>query len=249
MKTVYFRLVVLILFLMQIPAPVLAQKKLSASANELPRLELSEKIIKQRIELYLLKNYQKNHDEVLLEFESLPTPIAVDPLDWEIKVEKKYGRVKAGANLLDVTIFSKRAIYKKFVTTVRLKTFDHIVVAASRLNKGQQMAEENLAFRRTETTNLQRKYFTSVAEVASLQTKKMVADGKPIFVDTVELPDIIHRGDVVRLIVKLKNLHVTATAKALENGRRGEKITVENLTTGKKLTGLIENEKTVVVEL
>ena len=247
MKALFLR-AVLSFTLVLIPIFLQAQSP-SKSSKRLGSLELSEKVIKQRIELFVLKNYKENHAEVELGFKSLPVPVRVDPLDWDIKVDSRYGRIRNGANILDITILSRTNIYKKFVTTVRVRTFDKIVVAASRLNKHQKITEEHLELRTMETTNLKRKYFKAMADVLDLQTKRIVPEGKPLFIDMVELPDVIHRGDVVRLVVKLKNLQVTATAKALENGRLGENIMVENLGTGKKLTGLIENEKTVVVEL
>ncbi|HHM23877.1 MAG TPA: flagellar basal body P-ring formation protein FlgA [Bacteroidetes bacterium] len=210
---------------------------------------LTKKMIEDRIKMFLLKEYSQNHDEIRIEVSQVPDAIEVDPVDWEVKVESRSGTVRNGVNSLDVTVFSSKEIYKKFVASARLRTFDDVVVAARLINRGEQLKAEDLKLERVETTNFKRDYFTDLSELIGLQAKQVIAAEKPIFAGMVELPDLIHRGDVVRIVVQLKNLKVTAMGKALENGKKGEKIRVQNLSTGKKLTGTIVDEKTVVVEL
>jgi flagella basal body P-ring formation protein FlgA len=211
--------------------------------------KLTDEIIQQRIEMFLLKNYKENHKEVVITCDKMPTPIPVERVDWEIKVDSKYKGVKNGTNLVEVTVFSRDEIYKKFNVYAKLQTFDDIVVAAKMLQKGQKFTEADLSLETIETTTLKRDYFTSLEELLDLQTKQLISKDKPIYTSMVELPDIIHRGDVIKIVVKLKNMEVTATGKALQDGKRGEMIKVQNQSTGKKLTAEILNNKTVLVEL
>jgi len=210
---------------------------------------VTQKMLIDRIKMFLLKNYDENHDDIQIDVDSVPEAIPVNPVDWEIQVESRYGAVKNGANSLTVTVFSRQSIYKKFVATARLRTFDDVVVAARLLNRGEKIGPKDVELKRVETTNFKRDYFTHLDEVVNLQAKQVIPAGKPIFTGMVELPDIIHRGDIVRIVVKLKNLKVTATGKALQNGHKGERIRVENMSTGKKLSAVVLDEKTVLVEL
>lgn len=249
MKRVY---VTLIIFTLGI---VFASYLFAQSQNAIARsqgnnatVELSEKTIKDRIQLYFQDKFSESHDEVVLEYEKMPS-ILVDPMDWDMNVDLKYNRVKKGGNLLGVTVYSKTSIYKKFTTTVRLKTFDYMVVANNRLDKSTKIDVDQVSLQRIESTNLKRPFFDRIEDVVDLQTKKILLEGKPIYTDMVELPFLIYRGDIIKVVVRLKNLEVTATGKALQGGRKGEKIKLENLTTGKKLVGKIQDEKTVLVEI
>lgn len=225
------------------------QKQMAATAENGNRMNLTTEIIQQRIEMFLLKNYKENHDEVVVQCGPMPTPIPVDPVDWEVKVESKYGTVKNGANLVEVTVFSKDGVYKKFSVTAHVKTFDDIVVASSLLQREQKITPELIRLERLETTNFKRDYFTLLEDVVGLQTKQVVGKDKPIFTGMVELPDIIHRGDIIKIVVKLKNMEVTATGKALQSGKRGEMIRVQNQATGKKMLAEVVDERTVLIEL
>ena len=244
--------VVTILIVFCLFSSVFSQTKegqLASVASDPNMMNITEDIIQQRVEMYLLKNYSENHKEVVISFDPFQSPVLVDRVDWEIKVDSRYNKVKNGINLVEVTIFSKKEIYKKFNVKARLSTFDDIVVASTMLDREQKITEDMIALEQLETTNFKRDYFITIEDILGLQTKQIVNPGKPIFTSMVELPDIIMRGDVVKILVKMKNMEVKATGTALQNGKRGERIRVQNKSTGKKLTAEVIDEKTVLIEL
>jgi len=212
-------------------------------------VDLSTEIIKDKIKLNLLNNFHEFHDEVILQFDEIPSPIQVNPSNWDVKISKRYGKVKRGANSIEVAVFSNESLIKKFLTTVRFKTFDNMVVAKSQLNKLNRISGDQVLIQRIESTTIKRMFFRNLEDVFNLQTKRIVQKGKPIFFDMVELPFLVTRGDILKIVVKLKNLEVSATGKALQGGRIGDMIKVENLSTRKKLVGTIQNRKTVLIEL
>jgi len=223
--------------------------QLASVVSDPKMMNLTEDVIQQRIEMYLLKNYSENHKEVIISFDPFPSPVWVDRVDWEIKVDSRYNKVKNGTNLVEVTIFSKKEIYKKFNVKARLSTFDDIVVASTMLGREQKITENMIELEQLETTSFKRDYFINIEDILGLQTKQIVNPGRPIFTSMVELPDIILRGDVVKILVKMKNMEIKATGTALQNGKRGERIRVQNQSTGKKLTAEVLDEKTVIIEL
>ncbi len=212
-------------------------------------VDLSTKIIKDKIKLNLLNNFHEFHDEVILQFNELPASIKIDPFNWNMRILKRYGKVKRGANSIEVAVFSNKSLIKKFVTSVRLRTFDNMVVANLQLNKSTRISEDQVSIQRIESTTIKRLFFSSLEDVLNLQTKRIVQKGKPIFSDMVELPFLVARGDILKIVVKLKNLEVSAKGKALQGGRIGDIIKVENLSTHKKLVATIQNKKTVFIEL
>ncbi len=248
-RNLFWRTFIVVFFLGLIPGFTPPMQAQNGQGTPDGSFNLTDDVIKERVEMYMLKNYKENHDDIVIECDAMPTPIPVDPIDWEVSVNAKYGTIKNGANLIEVTVYSKKEIYKKFITTARLRTFDDVVVTKRMLNRGEQIGEDDVTLERIETTNMQRGYFADVNDVIHQQTRKVISAGKPIFVGMVELPDLIKRGDVVRIVVRLKNMEVTATGKALESGHKGDKIKVQNVATGKKLSAVIIDEKTVLVEL
>ncbi len=210
---------------------------------------LNPKMIHDRIEMYILDNYKENHDDIVVECQNFPTDIRVRSNDWDVKVEPKYGSIKNGSNLLDVTVYSLDRIYKEFDTIARVKTFDQVVVARRLLDRHQKITEEDIQIQRVETTNFRRHFFRRDEAIVGHRTRQIVQKGKVIFANMVELPPVVKRGDVVKIKIILKNVEVTALGQALEDGRLGQTIHVKNISSGKRIQAKVINEKTVKVLL
>lgn len=212
-------------------------------------LNLDSDIFQQRIEMYILKNYPENHKMIVIECDSLPTPIPVNLVDWEIKVKTQNNYVKTGDNTVEITVFSSKDIYTNFEIIVEVKTFDDIVVAAEQLQPAQKISENKVILARMETTRLKRNYFLSLTDVIDLKTIEKVEQGQPVWPTSIELPFVIRKGDVIKIIVKVNNMQVTSYGKALQNGKKGDRIEIVNQDTGKKLKAEVIDKQTVIVEL
>ena len=57
----------------------------------------------------------------------------------------------------------------------------------------------------------------------------------------------VRRGDTVRVLVKRKNIALSLKAKAMNNAGVGDKITIKN--GGKKLSGVLSKDGTVVCDI
>ena len=224
-------------------------KNLAAAKTDPSILNLESDLIRQRIEMYLLKNYAENHKMIVINCDSLPTRIPVNLIDWEIKVETKYNEVKTGDNIVEVTVFSRKEIYNNFETTVRIQTFDDIVVAAEGLQPEQKITENMVILNRFETTGMDGNYFLDIADIIDLQTIRKIDQGQPIFSNSIELPFVIRRGDVIKIIVKINNIQITSYGKALQDGKKGDRIEIVNKDTGKILKAEVIDKQTVVVKL
>ncbi|NOY77240.1 MAG: flagellar basal body P-ring formation protein FlgA [Calditrichaeota bacterium] len=219
---------------------------LSKSGN---LVTLSPKIIHDRIEMYILENYKENHDDIVIECQNFPTDIMVRSNDWDVKIDPKYGAIKNGSNLLDVTVYSLGGVYKEFSTIARVKTFDQVVVAKRMLDRHQKITEDDIQIQRVETTQFRRHFFRRDEAIVGHRTRQIIQKGKVIFANMVELPPVVKRGDVVKIKIILKNVEVTALGQALEDGRLGQTIHVKNISSGKRLQAKVINEKTVKVLL
>lgn len=210
---------------------------------------LGPKIIHDRIEMYVLDNYRENHDDIVVECQNFPTDIKVRANDWDVKIDPKYGAIKNGSNLLNVTVYSLDGVYKEFNTIARVKTFDQVVVTKRMLDRHQKITEDDIQIQRVETTSFRRHFFRRDEAIVGHRTRQIIQKGKVIFANMVELPPVVKRGDVVKIKIILKNVEVTALGQALEDGRLGQMIHVKNISSGKRLKAKVINEKTVKVLL
>ena len=90
-----------------------------------------------------------------------------------------------------------------------------------------------------------------VAEPADLVGKtprRAVRPGQPVRVADVRLPIVIHKGELVTIILESKHMHLTAQGRADNDGAQGEAIRVANTRTGKVLDATVSGPGVVTIE-
>lgn len=78
--------------------------------------------------------------------------------------------------------------------------------------------------------------------------RTMIIAGKPVKAHQIEEPKIIQRGEMVTVKFKHGALQLTTRAKALQNGARGDTISVVNINSNKTLEGIVTASKEVTVQ-
>ena len=109
------------------------------------------------------------------------------------------------------------------------------VYTARVYRKGDVIDGSGLSLRDEDTTFNQAQGFHSLAEVSGKTARTYIPAGKLLSTDLVELPPLIKRGDVVRVIVKSGAILVETSGKALRDARLGETLPLELETTKKQV--------------
>ncbi len=76
----------------------------------------------------------------------------------------------------------------------------------------------------------------------------MLAMGEVVVSESVELPPLIQKGEVVTLMVETPRLLVTAKGIAQEGGKAGQLVRVKNTASGREVLGKLESDKTIRIE-
>ena len=78
-------------------------------------------------------------------------------------------------------------------------------------------------------------------------TKRVVNPGASIRTDMIDLPNLIERGDIVNIVAHFEGVTATGIGKATQGGRSGDVIMIKNVDSGRKVTGIIKDSNTVLV--
>ena len=95
------------------------------------------------------------------------------------------------------------------------------------LRKGDALDAKALVLHDTDTTFIQGQGFSSFEELAGKRARAYIGPGKMITADLVEMPPLIRRGDIVRLLVKSGGILIETQGKALRDARKGESLALE----------------------
>ena len=136
----------------------------------------------------------------------------------------------------------------KLYVPVRVALLESVVVNRRPLVRGQALAREDLALEEVDTTTLQKAYFTRIEDVLGLRTKRAVAAGSTLHAGLLRRERLVKRGTQVQIIANAGGLYVTMRGKALADGGRGDRVRVENLASGRVVTGTVSRPGVILVE-
>ena len=125
--------------------------------------------------------------------------------------------------------------------TARITAKKQVVVAASTLTRSQVLRPGDLELDYRSVSNLRRGYTDNPARFIGKSLTRNLEPGSVLLPTMVRQTDLINRGDRVTLISGSGGFSVAVTGEAQQNGSRGERIRVRNLSSGKIVEGTVES--------
>lgn len=152
-----------------------------------------------------------------------------------------------------VTTADQRSVEVPVVLDV--KHFDHVVLAAKGIQRGQIITAEHLFVDRRDVSQLSN-YCATSAELVGRRAKRTISSLQPLRLADVENastspasnPVLVKRRDRLKVIGRSGILAVTITGEALQDGRAGEVIQVKNVNSNSVLRGRVINASEVEVQ-
>jgi flagella basal body P-ring formation protein FlgA len=135
----------------------------------------------------------------------------------------------------------------KLYVPVSIATLEDVVVARRPLVRGQALTAADLALEPIDTNRLHKAYFTRVEDVVGLRSKRAVSAGEPVYASQLKREQLVRRNSRVAIIANTGGLLVTMSGKALADGGRGDRIRVENLDSGREVTGTVTGRGVIEV--
>lgn len=176
------------------------------------------------------------------------------PLPFELETgSQSWDVIPSSANIIGSSRFSiifkvNGKVRKNFSVTGQTKAITPVVVTTRRLKYGEIVTAEMVTVAERDISELP-SYSRAVSEVIGSVVKRNLYQGAPIGPESVELPPVINRGELVKIVVSAGGLQVTATGIARSNGRQDEVIRVQNTNSNKLIYCRVEAPGLVEVQL
>ncbi len=122
------------------------------------------------------------------------------------------------------------------------------VVTTQRIEKDDKFTEENVAVVKEPTSKILTGCFKQLKQVLGRKAAMAMTSGTVLRVSDIFDPPVILHGQVVQAIVQRGNVELTVQTRAIEDGKAGDKIRVENTDTHKVLSARVLDENTVLVD-
>lgn len=169
-------------------------------------------------------------------------------LNLDLKIVTNHSIPKCGTQHAWLTILDDGIIVKKLPITLSLSVYKDVWIADQQIKRNQPLSSGMLRRNRQEVHRNYGKYhfgdldYSGKTQIARKMVKGMVLTNQMLSTR----PDV-KRGDRVNVNVESKNFSISMAGKARQNGSIGEEIFITLDKTGKRLMGIIESPKEVIV--
>jgi flagella basal body P-ring formation protein FlgA len=109
-----------------------------------------------------------------------------------------------------------------------------VAVAVNPIARGAVITAADVELQSLESvpaTTSRRAPVASVEELIGMEARQAIAPGDVIFTDKVQAPVLVKRGEIITVVSQGGGIRVRTTARARQNGARGELVQVESLHT------------------
>jgi flagella basal body P-ring formation protein FlgA len=121
------------------------------------------------------------------------------------------------------------------------------VTAVRKVDKGEKFSPDNVALVRTPSSKVTKGCFRKLDYVVGRTASIPLAAGTVLRVNDLYDPPVIQRWQLVQGIVDRGNLELSVEVRALEDGKAGDAIRVENTESHTLIRGKVLDEKTVLI--
>lgn len=128
---------------------------------------------------------------------------------------------------------------------VRLHAWVDAVVASANLTPNTKLAADHLTRGRVDMFSNNGGVLTEAAQAEGKILRVGLLAGAPVLSPFLEMPIVVHRGQKVLLTLTASTMTIKATALALEDGRAGDNIALENPETKKTMHATVVSDGTV----
>ena len=112
---------------------------------------------------------------------------------------------------------------------------------------GEKTAAEDFEWRSLPAQNMSRFVLTSPEQILGREARRLLPQGRPVQAQSLQEPRLIRRGQKIELVYERGGLHLTAPAKALEDGAEGDVIRVQNLNSNRTVKATPAGDGRVMV--
>jgi len=166
-------------------------------------------------------------------------------LSYRVDISEKPSR--SNRIPVSVSIFLDGRHFRKVWASLVVDIHREVVVLNHAMRRYQRITTDDVSRVSMPLSDIPQNAIHGDQNVVGKRVKKSLLSGTVLRTDTVELPPLIKRGDVVTILATSGALQVTTLGTAKNNGQQGDRIRVVNLDTRKVLFGYILDSKTVQV--
>lgn len=160
----------------------------------------------------------------------------------QIAYDARSGQISAFVSLKDATAGTGRVR-----VTGRVIRMVDLPVLARVVNPGDTIGEGDVAMTAFRSDRIGPNLVTERSALVGKTPRAVIRPQEPVHGNEITTPIVIHKGDLVTLLLRTPSLMLTTQGKAVEDAAQGAPIRVANAKSGRIIDGMVSGPNTVSV--
>jgi len=158
-------------------------------------------------------------------------------------------QARRGGNISAILFFrtNGREVGKTRVTA-RVEIYTDVIAAAHHIGRHHEVQAKDVHWVSRSLSLLPHDILSEMKEVLGKRVTIVINRGEVLRAGIVEEPPLLRRGDRVMILVENRQIKITTVGEVREEGRRGDRIKLVNLSSRKEVSGRVLDEHTVRVD-
>lgn len=197
---------------------------------------------------YIKSNIPQAITDYTIENVNLPQDLLIREGTVTLKPVLPYGvRYNAPTNVF-INVMLDDVLVKKVELRFNVKRYEQVVVLTNPLMPNQIITGADLAIVRVDISKIPQGYINDINKIIGKVVLRVLAAETVLNTGMLYNPIIINKASTVEIVYQNNGIEVRAVGTALQDGREGEMIRVQNEVSKKIISGLVLDKNTVLIK-
>ena len=210
---------------------------------------VSRKEIERAVADYIDANIPWDKDRVKINSIEVGSDVVLPKGSVSYRIEPLRNADLKGRVPLPIHFSVNGLFQKRILAMADISVLTEVVAVRKSVSRYHRITENDIELLEKDLSATRSNIITDPEEVLGKRAKRSIAAGTILRPDLIEYPPLVKRGDVVLVVAESAGLRITALGVVDQReGRRGEKIRVENMDSKKSIYGRVVDAKTVEID-
>ncbi len=210
---------------------------------------ITRKELRRAVTDFVYANMPWDRDRVKIKEINIDSDVLLPKGNVSYRIEPLRNADYKGRVPLPIHFTVNGLFQKRVLAMADISVLTEVVVARKTLRRYARIEAEDIELREKDLSKTRSKVITDPDELVGMRAKRTIAAGTILRPGLIDYPPLVRRGDVVLVVARTAGLRITALGVVDQReGRKGEKIKVENLDSKKNIYARVLDSKTVEVE-
>ena len=176
-----------------------------------------------------------------------PVCVPLGPVQYEVTVPGR--NMLLGSTSFTLTVQVAGKVEKQLRGTATIAVAQEVVSLVRPVAQGEIITADAVSRTQLQVKQPLRQVATQPEDVIGKHARRSLAGNAPLSTQDVITVPVVHRGDMVRIVLESPVLRVSVPGEALEAGKPGDTIRVKNTSSNREVRAQVIDKQTVRIPL